>query len=44
MTKNTNFDEIKLAMKAGQYADLNSREQQIYKNAFVNGYKLPKNI
>jgi len=31
MTKNTNFDEIKLAMKAGQYEDLNSREQQIYK-------------
>ena len=42
MTKNTNFDEIKLAMKAGQYEDLNSREQQIYKNAFVNGYKLAK--
>ena len=42
MTKNTNFDEIKLAMKAGQYSNLNSREQQIYKNAFVNGYKLAK--
>jgi chromosomal replication initiation ATPase DnaA len=42
MTKNTNFNEIKLAMKAGQYADLNTREEKIYKNAFVNGYKLAK--
>ncbi len=42
MTKNTKFNEIKLAMRAGQYADLNTREQKIYKNAFVNGYKLAK--
>jgi len=42
MTKNTNFNEIKLAMRAGQYADLNVREEKIYKNAFVNGYKLAK--
>ena len=42
MTKNTNFNEIKLAMKAGQYADLNTREEKIYRNAFVNGYKLAK--
>ena len=42
MTKNTNFNEIKLAMKAGHYQDLNTREQKIYKNAFVNGYKLAK--
>ena len=42
MTKNTNFNEIKLAMKAGQYADLNKREGGIYRNAFVNGYKLAK--
>lgn len=42
MTKNTNFNEIKLAMKAGQYSNLNSREEKIYKNAFVNGYKLAK--
>ena len=42
MTKNTNFNEIKLAMKAGHYQDLNLREQKIYKNAFVNGYKLAK--
>ena len=42
MTKNTNFNEIKLAMKAGQYADLNKREEGIYRNAFVNGYKLAK--
>ena len=42
MTKNTNFKEIKLAMKAGHYQDLNTREQKIYKNAFVNGYKLAK--
>ena len=37
MTKNTNFNEIKLAMRAGQYADLNVREEKIYRNAFVNG-------
>ncbi len=42
MTKNTNFNEIKLAMRAGQYANLNTREEKIYKNAFVNGYKLAK--
>ena len=42
MTKNTNFNEIKLAMKAGHYQDLNTREQKIYKTAFVNGYKLAK--
>jgi len=42
MTKNTKFNEIKLAMRAGHYADLNTREQKIYKNAFVNGYKLAK--
>jgi len=42
MTKNTNFNEIKLAMKAGHYQDLNTREQKIYKNAFLNGYKLAK--
>tara|TARA_R110002074_G_scaffold25478_3_gene75400 strand:+ start:362 stop:481 length:120 start_codon:yes stop_codon:yes gene_type:complete len=35
MTKNTNFNEIKLAMKAGHYSNLNTREQKIYKNAFV---------
>ena len=32
MTKNTNFNEIKLAMRAGHYQDLNTREQKIYKN------------
>ena len=42
MTKNTNFNEIKLAMRAGHYSNLNTREQKIYKNAFVNGYKLAK--
>ena len=42
MTKNKNFNEIKLAMRAGQYADLNTREEKIYRNAFVNGYKLAK--
>ena len=42
MTNNTNFNEIKLAMKAGHYSNLNLREQKIYKNAFVNGYKLAK--
>ncbi len=42
MTKNTKFNEIKLAMRAGQYENLNTREQKIYKNAFVNGYKLAK--
>ena len=42
MTKNTKFNEIKLAMKAGQYSNLNTREEKIYKNAFVNGYKLAK--
>ena len=42
MTKNTNFNEIKLAMRAGHYSNLNLREQKIYKNAFVNGYKLAK--
>ena len=42
MTKNTNFNEIKIAMKAGHYENLNTREQKIYKNAFVNGYKLAK--
>ena len=42
MTKNTRFNEIKLAMKAGQYSNLNTREEKIYKNAFVNGYKLAK--
>ena len=29
-------------MKAGHYANLNTREEKIYKNAFVNGYKLAK--
>jgi len=42
MTKNTKFNEIKLAMRAGHYENLNTREQKIYKNAFVNGYKLAK--
>jgi len=42
MTKNKNLNEIRLAMRAGQYADLNTREEKIYKNAFVNGYKLAK--
>ena len=42
MTKNTKFNEIKLAMRAGHYENLNTREQRIYKNAFVNGYKLAK--
>ena len=42
MTKNKNLNEIRLAMKAGQYADLNIREEKIYRNAFVNGYKLAK--
>jgi len=42
MTKNTNFNEIKIAMRAGHYENLNTREQKIYKNAFVNGYKLAK--
>ncbi len=42
MTKNTNFNEIKLAMRAGHYSNLNTREEKIYKNAFVNGYKLAK--
>ena len=31
MTKNTRFNEIKLAMKAGHYANLNKREEKIYK-------------
>ena len=42
MTKNKNLNEIRLAMKAGQYADLNTREEKIYRNAFVNCYKLAK--
>ena len=42
MTKNKNLNEIRLAMKAGQYANLNTREEKIYRNAFVNGYKLAK--
>jgi chromosomal replication initiation ATPase DnaA len=42
MTKNKNLNEIRLAMKAGQYEDLNTREEKIYRNAFVNGYKLAK--
>ena len=42
MTKNKKLNEIRLAMKAGQYADLNTREEKIYRNAFVNGYKLAK--
>ena len=42
MTKNIRFKEIKLAMRAGQYSNLNLREEKIYKNAFVNGYKLAK--
>ena len=42
MTKNKNLNEIRLAMKAGQYADLNTREEKIYRNAFVNVYKLAK--
>jgi len=42
MTKNVRFKEIKLAMRAGQYSNLNLREEKIYKNAFVNGYKLAK--
>ena len=42
MTKNINFKEIKLAMRAGHYENLNTREEKIYKNAFVNGYKLAK--
>ena len=42
MTKNKNLNEIKLAMRAGHYENLNTREQKIYKNAFVNGYKLAK--
>ena len=42
MTKNKNLNEIRLAMKAGQYTNLNTREEKIYRNAFVNGYKLAK--
>ena len=42
MTKNIRFNEIKLAMRAGHYENLNTREEKIYKNAFVNGYKLAK--
>tara|TARA_R110001632_G_scaffold157963_1_gene276119 strand:+ start:201 stop:689 length:489 start_codon:yes stop_codon:yes gene_type:complete len=40
MTKNINFKEIKLAMKAGHYRDLTYKEKKIYKNAFKNGYRL----
>jgi chromosomal replication initiation ATPase DnaA len=42
MTKNTNINEIKVAIKAGHYANLNTREQKIYSNAFTNGYNLAK--
>ena len=38
MTKNKIFTEIKLAMRAGHYANLNTREEKIYKNAFKNHY------
>jgi hypothetical protein len=34
MTKNTKFNDIKLAMKAGHYENLTLREKKIYKNAF----------
>jgi len=34
------FRELRLAMKAGQYSNLSSKEKLIYKNAFKNGYKL----
>ena len=42
MTKNKIFTEIKLAMRAGHYCDLTFKEKKIYRNAFVNGYKLAK--
>ena len=42
MTKNKIFNEIKTAMKAGQFENLTYREKKIYKNAFKNGYKLSK--
>ena len=34
--------EIKLAMKAGMYQDLSTREKAIYKNGFRNGYILAR--
>jgi chromosomal replication initiation ATPase DnaA len=40
MTKNTKFNEIKLAMRAGHYEYLSTKEKNIYKNAFKNGYRL----
>jgi hypothetical protein len=40
MTKNTKFNDIKLAMKAGHYENLTLKEKKIYKNAFKNGYRL----
>ena len=42
MTKNIRFNEIKLAMRAGHYENLNIKEEKIYKNAFANGYRLGK--
>ena len=41
MTKNFH-KEIKLAMKAGMYQDLSTREKAIYKNGFRNGYILAR--
>ena len=38
MTKNFH-KEIKLAMKAGMYQDLSTREKAIYKNGFRNGFR-----
>ena len=41
MTKNFH-KEIKLAMKAGMYQDLSTREKAIYKNGYRNGYILAR--
>ena len=41
MTKNFH-KEIKLAMKAGMYQDLSTKEKAIYKNGFRNGYILAR--
>jgi hypothetical protein len=34
MTKNTKFNDIKLAMRAGHYENLTLREKKIYKKRF----------
>ena len=41
MTKNFH-KEIKLAMKAGMYQDLSTKEKAIYKSGFRNGYILAR--